>query len=249
MTMMRRAVLAVAATVMLSLWQIAASAPDLLLVNGKIVTVDDQFSIKQALAIDGPKIVAVGSDAAITALAGPQTRIVDLKGRTVIPGLIDNHNHFIRGTEYWTNEARLEGVTDRKSLVAKLRAKARSLPKGAWLFTLGGWYEDQLLGDRRPLTRAELDAIAADRPAFIQAKYDHAFVNSAWLTAMGIPINLMQRAKSATAAAEKPPAPADGGSLADRCRARRQWTRHRPRQWRNIDDRSRDAPLSQRVRT
>jgi predicted amidohydrolase YtcJ len=177
--------------------EVQAGEPDLVMFNGRIITVDDQFSIAQAVAIDGSRIVAVGANDAVRGLAGATTRFVDLQGRTVIPGLIDNHNHFIRGTEYWTNEARLEGVTDRKELLETLRTKAKTLPKGAWLFTLGGWYEDQLLGDRRDLTLAELDAAAPDRPAFIQAKYDHAFVNTAWLRAMNIPVRLEKRAAGA----------------------------------------------------
>ena len=83
----------------------AQQAPDMILTNGKIITVDDFFSIQEAVAISGERIHAVGSNAEIRALAGPATRSVDLGGRTVIPGLIDNHNHVIRATEYWPNEA------------------------------------------------------------------------------------------------------------------------------------------------
>ena len=68
------------------------------LVNGKIVTVDDQFSVRQAVAIDGDRVAAVGSDEAVRAQAGPQATVIDLGGKTVIPGLIDNHNHFVRLT-------------------------------------------------------------------------------------------------------------------------------------------------------
>ena len=81
------------------------------LVNGKIVTVDDEFSVRQAVAIDGERVAAVGSDAAILAQAGPQATVIDLGGKTVIPGLIDNHNHFVRATEHV--EVRLEGVRTR----------------------------------------------------------------------------------------------------------------------------------------
>lgn len=168
----------------------AGAEPSRIFVSGKIVTVDDQFSIKQAIAVDGERIVATGTDAEIRALAGPRTDIVDLKGRTMIPGLIDNHNHLIRGTEYWTNEARLEGVRTRADVLKVLKDKAAHLPRGQWLLTLGGWYEDQLAGPRGDLTIAELDAIAPGRPAFIQAKYDHAFVNTAWFRAMGIPMQV-----------------------------------------------------------
>src|SRR5512144_996093 len=76
-------------------------APDLVLSNGKIVTVDDRFSIAQAVAVRGDRIVAVGSNADINRLAGPGTRRIDLGGRTVTPGLIDNHMHLLRGATTW----------------------------------------------------------------------------------------------------------------------------------------------------
>ncbi|MFQ5659829.1 MAG: amidohydrolase [Gammaproteobacteria bacterium] len=164
----------------------AAGAPDTILINGNIVTVDDTFSMRQAVAIQGERILAVGSNQAIHALAGPRTEVIDLKGRTVIPGLIDNHVHFIRATDHWSNEARLDGITDRNQALKILSDKAKTLPYGAWLFALGGWFEDQFIGDRRGFTLDELDALVPDRPVFIQAKYDHAFVNSRWLQTMGI---------------------------------------------------------------
>lgn len=81
------------------------------LVNGKIVTVDDQFSVCQAVAIDSGRVVAVGTDAAVKAHAGPGAEVTDLGGATVIPGLIDNHNHFVRATEHV--EVRLDGARTR----------------------------------------------------------------------------------------------------------------------------------------
>jgi predicted amidohydrolase YtcJ len=166
----------------------AQEAPDTVLLNGKIVTVDDYFSIEEAVAISGERIVAVGTDAAVRALAGPGTIVVDLDGRTVIPGLIDNHNHIIRATEYWPNEARLDGVTNRFEALALLEAKAESLPEGEWLMALGGWTEAQFIGNRADFTLEELDEISPGRPAFIQSTYDHAFANTPWFDAMQIPV-------------------------------------------------------------
>ena len=91
----------------------AQEVPDEIYTNGKIITVDDYFSIQQAVAIAGERIIAVGSNDKISDLAGPETQLIDLYGRTVIPGLIDNHNHVVRATEYWPNDARLDGVTSR----------------------------------------------------------------------------------------------------------------------------------------
>lgn len=164
----------------------------LVLVNGKIVTVDEQFSIRQAVAIDSERITAVGEDADVLARAPRGARVIDLGGRTVIPGLIDNHNHFVRATEH--AEVRLDGVRTRAEALDLLARRAAGLDDGQWLLTLGGWHEEQWAGDRRELTLAELDAAAPGRPAFIQAQYDHAAVNTAWLDATAVPASSQLRA-------------------------------------------------------
>src|SRR5262245_7705969 len=98
-------------------------APDLLLSNGKIITVDDRFSIAQAIAIKGDRIVAVGTNSEITPLAGSNTRRIDLRGRAVIPGLIDNHMHLLRAGSTWKWETRWDGVATRKAALDMLRAR------------------------------------------------------------------------------------------------------------------------------
>src|SRR4051812_42319964 len=82
---------------------------DTILINGKIVTVDDRFSIAQALAIRGARIVRVGTNEEVASVKGADTRTIDLAGRTAIPGLIDNHAHYMRAAEYWDREVRLDG--------------------------------------------------------------------------------------------------------------------------------------------
>jgi predicted amidohydrolase YtcJ len=106
------------------------AAPDLILSNGKIITVDDQFSIAQAVAVRGARIVAVGSNADINKLAGPNTRRIDLRGKSVVPGFIDNHAHFQEEGEYWTLETRLDGVDSRKQALEKLVAHAKAKGPG-----------------------------------------------------------------------------------------------------------------------
>ena len=170
-------------------WLNAQEAPDRVFINGKIITVDDYFSIHEAVAVRGERFLATGSSEAIRALADEDTAVTDLGGRTVIPGLIDNHNHVIRATEYWPNEARLDGVTSRAEALAILEAKADTLADGVWLMSLGGWSEAQFLDSQDDLTLAEMDALAPDRPVFIQALYSHAYVNTAWFEAMGIPLD------------------------------------------------------------
>jgi predicted amidohydrolase YtcJ len=153
--------------------------------NGKIVTVDERFSVQQAVAVADGRIIAVGANAEILDLAGPQAEVTDLGGATVIPGLIDNHNHFVRGAVHWTDEVRLEGAANRAEVLTRLADRAARLKPGQWLLTLGGWHTDQLRGDRSDLTLEELDAIAGDHPAFVQVGYSHAFVNTALLAALG----------------------------------------------------------------
>src|SRR5207342_2183917 len=89
-------------------------SPDLILSNGKIITVDERFTIAQAVAIKGDRIVAVGSNQEMVRLTGPGTRRIDLKGRSVTPGLIDNHMHLLRAGTTWQYEVRLDGVETRK---------------------------------------------------------------------------------------------------------------------------------------
>jgi len=197
---MRYGILTVAA-VMLGLAGTASldaqEAPDMVLVNGRIVTVDDYFSIQDAIAIRGERITAVGTDEAILGLAGPATRTLDLAGRTVIPGLIDNHVHVVRATEYWPNEARLDGVTDRARAFQLLKSKAQALPEGEWLMSLGGWTEAQFGDSQADFTLAELNEIAPDRPAFLQSVYDHAYGNTEWFAAMGIPVTATAQQQAA----------------------------------------------------
>src|SRR5438132_8480041 len=148
-------------------WSNAASAQivaDTVLVGGKIVTVDDRFTIAQAVAAKNERIVAVGSTAEIEKFKGPATRVLDLGGRTVIPGLIDNHAHFMRAAEYWHNEVRLDGLTSHKEALQLISDKVRASRPGEWVAVLGGWAEEQFTDEPRGFTRQELDAIAPNNP-------------------------------------------------------------------------------------
>jgi predicted amidohydrolase YtcJ len=159
---------------------------DLILSNGKIITVDDRFSIAEAVAIRGDRIAATGSNQAIATLAGPNTRRIDLKGRTVIPGLIDNHMHLLRAATTWTRELRFDGVDSRKQAVEMLRAKAKAAGPGEWVYNIGGWAHQQFADDPRPFTREELDRIAPDNPVALQESYYQVFLNSRALKLLGI---------------------------------------------------------------
>jgi predicted amidohydrolase YtcJ len=160
--------------------------PDLILSNGKIITVDDRFSIVQAVAIRGDRIVATGSNQAIGALAGPGTRRIDLQGKSVIPGLIDNHMHLLRAAGTWLQELRFDGVFTRRQAIEMIRARAKEAGPGNWVFNIGGWATPQFVDDPKPFTREELDRIAPDNPVGLQESYYQIFLNSRGLAALGI---------------------------------------------------------------
>jgi hypothetical protein len=164
----------------------AQTAADTVLLNGKIVTVDDRFTIAEALAVKGERIVAVGSTADIEKLKGPETRVVDLNRRTVIPGLIDNHAHFMRAAEYWDREVRLDGVTSHKEALDLIKEKVRESRPGEWVVVLGGWSEEQFTDEPRGFTKTELDAIAPNNPIALQLFYFRVYANNGALKAMGI---------------------------------------------------------------
>ena len=161
-------------------------AVDLILSNGKIITVDDRFSIAQAVAVRGDRIVAVGTNQEITQLAGPSTRRIDLQGRAVVPGLIDNHAHFQGEGAYWQLELRLDGVESRTDALEMIRARAIADGPGEWVLTLGGWSPDQFAGDPRGFTRDELDQAAPDNPVLLQFTRCCSYVNSRAIEALGL---------------------------------------------------------------
>ena len=163
-----------------------AQSADTILTNGKIVTVDDQFRTVQAVAIQGDRIVATGGNDEVQKLKGPATRLIDVQGRTVIPGLIDNHAHYMRAAEYWHREVRLDGVTSRKLALDLMREKVRESKPGEWVVVLGGWSEEQFTDEARGFTRKELDEIAPDNPLALQLFYFRVYANSPALKAMGI---------------------------------------------------------------
>jgi predicted amidohydrolase YtcJ len=163
---------------------LAAEKASLILVNGRVVTLDDRFSIAQGVAIIGQRVIAVGRNGDVLEHQGKSTRIIDLKRRTVIPGLIDNHAHFIRAAEH--DEVRLDGVTLRKRALALLAERVRRSGPGEWIVTLGGWSEDQFTDEPRGFSRDELDQIAPENPVVLQAAYSRSYLNTAALKASGI---------------------------------------------------------------
>ena len=164
----------------------AGQAADLVLTNGKIITVDESFTIAQAVAVRGDHVVAVGTNQEVNRLAGPGTRRVDLRGRAVIPGLIDNHMHLLRYGTTWRYEVRWDGVESRKEALEMLRARTQTEKPGAWIYNLGGWAIEQFADDPKPFTREQLDRVAPNHPVFLQASYYEAYLNSRALQLLGV---------------------------------------------------------------
>jgi len=151
-----------------------ARPADLVLKNGKIITVDKGFTIAQAIAIAGERIMAVGPDAEMVAHTAPTTRVVDLKGRAVIPGLVDGHAHMDREglKTVYPPLGRVRSIRDIQDRIAEL---ASAKQPGEWIVTMPigdpPYYFDlpEILAEKRWPTRQELDAAAPDNPVFIRS--------------------------------------------------------------------------------
>jgi predicted amidohydrolase YtcJ len=147
-----------------------AQLADTILTNGKILTADARFSIQPALAIKDGKLIAVGSVEDVHSLASTDTKVIDLGGRTVIPGLIDSHLHAIRAALSFSTEVNWIGVRTLKEALARITTASRSMAPGSWLIVAGGWNVNQFEEKRRP-TQAELIAAAPNNPVYVQLAY------------------------------------------------------------------------------
>jgi predicted amidohydrolase YtcJ len=155
-------------------------SPDLVLLNGKITTLDPKHPEANSLAISDGRIVSVDEQYE----RGPGTRVIDLKGRRVIPGLNDSHLHVIRGGLNYNMELRWDGVPSLADALRMLREQARRTPPGQWIRVVGGWTEFQF-AERRMPTLEEINAISPDTPVFILHLYCRALLNGAALRACG----------------------------------------------------------------
>lgn len=175
-----------AATAFLSLQLIAADTADLILYNGKIITVDAKDRITEAVAVKQGKILQVGSNQQIRALAGPQCSVVDLNGKTVTPGLIDSHYHVLYyGMQFWPGffNIRFPVVQSKSDLLRVLSEKAKQLKKGEWISANQGFH----IRPNETLDRWDLDKVAPDNPMYLRhGSGQYAVVNSAALKIAGI---------------------------------------------------------------
>ena len=165
--------------------QAMSNAPDLILRNGKISTLDRTRPAATALAIRQGLITAVGEESDVMPLAGRATKVLDVGRRRVIPGLNDSHTHLIRGGLHYNLELRWENVRSVADALRLLKAQADRTPAPQWVRVVGGWSEFQF-SERRMPTLDEINAAAPDTPVFILHLYARALLNRAALAALGI---------------------------------------------------------------
>jgi predicted amidohydrolase YtcJ len=156
---------------------------DLIVHNAKIAT-NSIPSFVQAIAIADGKVVASGTNQDILRQRGPETRVIDAGGRTVIPGLNDSHMHPIRGGLNYNMELRWDGVPSLADALRMLKEQAARTPAPQWVRIVGGWTEFQF-AERRMPTLDEINAAAPDTPVFVMHLYDRALLNGAALRAVG----------------------------------------------------------------
>lgn len=165
----------------------APSGASAVLRNGRIYRGrrEGESSFAEAVALRDGRVVAVGSDADVAALESDAAEVVDLGGRTVVPGLIDSHLHLVRAGLTWTEEVRWYEVTSLEAALRLVDERAATSPPGTWLRVVGGWHGGQFEEGRGP-THRELTDRYPDHPVYVQLLYEDAVLNEAGLRAAGI---------------------------------------------------------------
>ena len=160
------------------------NAPDLVLVNAKVLTLDERSTVTEAVAIRDGKILATGSSALIKALAGAGTRVIDVSGKTVIPGLIDTHAHFKAAGlgDYVVTMARAKTVAEALEAIKAFAAKKKP---GEWIVG-GAWHPPSQLAEKRYLTRQEIDSVAPNNPVYLRTVGHFSMANTMALQKVGV---------------------------------------------------------------
>jgi predicted amidohydrolase YtcJ len=159
---------------------------DTVLRNGKIITVDEEDSVAESLAVKYGRIAWVGPDEGVESFIGEETEIVDLGGRCLTPGLITTHEHFLRyglnalfGIDLW-----YPNVKSIAAIVEAVREKASDIPKGDWI--LGYGWDENLIAEKRYPNRWDLDQAAPDNPVYLGRVYQMVAANSLALEIAGV---------------------------------------------------------------
>jgi predicted amidohydrolase YtcJ len=159
-----------------------STAPDLILHNGRITTLDSKYPEATNIAVKDGRIVGVDDGEEYE--RGPNTKVIDLKGRRVIPGLNDSHMHVIRGGLTYNLELRWDGVPSLADALRMLKEQAQRTPPGQWVRVIGGWSEFQF-AERRMPTLEEINAVSPETPVFVLHLYCRGMLNKAALRACG----------------------------------------------------------------
>lgn len=164
------------------------SRADMILYNGKIITLDDKDAVAQAVAVKGNLIVRVGDDREVKALTDKGTLAIDLEGRAVLPGLIDAHVHFASDGVARVREVdvRADKVKSIKELVERIRERAEETPKGRWIIGHGSPGQDLRFAEKRFPNRWELDRVAPEHPVTVHCGAHINIVNTLALKMAGI---------------------------------------------------------------
>lgn len=175
--------------VMLSMMSVAAFAntppADLVLVNARVTTLASSGDEAEAFAVTAGVFTAVGSDAEIEPMIGPETLVIDGAGRRVIPGLNDSHIHATRAGRFYNTELRWDGVASLNRGLEMVRLQAKRTPEGQWVRVVGGWSPYQF-AERRPPTPAELTEAAPETPVFVLYLYSKGYLNRAGVKTLGL---------------------------------------------------------------
>ena len=159
-------------------------AANLVLVNGKIWTGDENARFVEALAVEGTRIVATGTTEAVLASAPRGARTIDLRGRLAVPGVIDNHVHFVDGG-LQLSRVQLRDAASPEEFARRIGDFARKAGKGAWI--TGGEWDEQLWTPYRLPTRQMIDSVTPDNPVFVSRLDGHmALANSVALRLAGL---------------------------------------------------------------
>lgn len=164
--------------------EIASNSPTLVLLNGNIRTMDGQSRVVEALSIRDGKILTLGDTETIRAAAGSQTRVIDLAGKTVVPGLIDTHAHFKAAgmSDYVVDMSRAKSVAEALEAIKQFVAKKEP---GEWIVG-SAWHPPSQLAEKRFLTRQEIDSAAPDNPVYLRTVGHFSMANSLALSEAGV---------------------------------------------------------------